>query len=59
MYIHFLFVFSLPKDRTSLGRNKSMRPTDGYVMRLSDLNLYLNTCGQLELHKCLDCLRCR
>ena len=33
----------LGEDRTSLGRNKSMRPEDGYMSVLSNLNLYLNT----------------
>ena len=49
----------LASGRTSLGHNKSMRPSMAICCVLSDLNLYLNTCGQLELHKCLDCLGCR
>ena len=61
MYI-FFFLFSAPNahslwldtDSTCEGRNKSMRPTKAYFSVLSDLDLYLNTGGKLQLHQSLD-----
>ncbi len=31
MYIYFWVCLSFPSDRTFVGRNKSMRPSNGYV----------------------------
>ena len=61
MYI-FFFLFSALRrtnfraatDSTCEGRNKSMRPTKAYFSVLSDLDLYLNTGGKLQLHQSLD-----
>ena len=62
MYIFFfkflrrsnLYVFRSTQTALTWGATNLMRPRKAICICLSDLNLYLNTCGQLQLHKCLD-----
>ena len=55
MYIRFVFGLVIFLQTVSPKGATNQCALIGLVCGyLSDLNLYLNTCGQLQLHKCLD-----